>query len=63
MENNNAIGSKFDDWLKEENIDIQKCSRCGCVIAEDDTLWIDASENLYCEECWIQYEAELKRLI
>jgi len=40
-----------------------KCSKCGIEIEENNTLWTDSDDNTYCEDCWIEHEAELKNLI
>lgn len=49
------------------------CPICGDIIAEKcsicesiepvQTVYVDENNNFYCEECWIQYEANQKGLI
>ncbi len=32
-----------------------KCSICG---EETDVIFTDVNENIYCEDCWIEYESK-----
>lgn len=36
-----------------------KCEICG---EEIDVIFTDEEENIYCEDCWIEYESKLKKL-
>lgn len=38
---------------------IDKCNICG---EEIEAIFTDEEGNIYCEDCWIEYESKLKNL-
>ena len=35
------------------------CSKCNCI---EEVIYFDNDNNVYCEDCWIEYESKLKGL-
>lgn len=38
----------------------EQCSKCNQI---EDVIYFDTEDNIYCEDCWIQHEAEIKGLL
>lgn len=39
-----------------------ECFKCGEIIKDDEAIYTDNDGNDYCEDCWIEFEAKLKKL-
>ena len=39
------------------------CTSCGEQIKDNDALWLDSEDKPYCEDCWIEHEAIVRKTI